>query len=212
MGRKGSAQPDAVHKFSLPRSDLKVTVDGVAIKPALALGSWMAFEPSGSGSMCMGDLVLTDTEINPVMKHLIDNGMQITAVHNHLLRPSVPVYYMHISGDGDAVKLAPTLKAALASSHTPLAEPPASTPPAIDLDAAALETTLGYKGKANGGVYQFNIPRADAVTENGMAIPPAMGTATSINFQTCHFDGLRGTLFLVHAMAVTRSGPSPRGA
>ena len=185
MGRKGSAQSDAVHKFSLPRSDLKVTVDGVAIKPALALGGWVAFESSssGSGSMCMGDLVLTDTEINPVMKHLIDNGMQITAVHNHLLRPSVPIYYMHISGDGDAVKLAQTLKAALASSHTPLAEPPASAPPPIDLDTAALEKTLGYKGKANGGVYQFNIPRAEAVTEKGMAIPPAMGTATSINFQ-----------------------------
>jgi len=183
MGRKGSDQPGGVHKFSLPRSDLKVSIDGVPIKPALALGGWVAFEPAESGAMCMGDLVLTEREINPVMKHLIENGIQITAVHNHLLRTSVPVYYMHIGGHGDPVKLAEALHAALALSRTPPAKPPAAAPTSVDLDTAALEKILGRKGTANGGVYQFSVPRAESITEGGMSVPPSMGTAISMNFQ-----------------------------
>jgi hypothetical protein len=183
IGRKGTDQPGGVHKFGLPRSDLKVTVDGVAIKPALALGSWLAFQPAGDGAMVMGDLVLTDTEISPVMKHLVDHGLEISAVHNHLLRTSVPVFYMHISGHGDAVQLAQTLHAALASSNTPLNVPGAAPPPAVDLDTAALDKALGFKGAANGGVYQFAIARAETISEGGMTVPPSMGTAIAINFQ-----------------------------
>src|SRR6185312_14795650 len=164
--RKGTDQPGGVHKFGLPRSDLKVTVDGVAIKPALALGSWLAFEPAGSGAMVMGDLVLTDSEISPVMKRLIDDGFEISAIHNHLLRTSTPVFYMHIGAHGDPVKLAQTLHAALSLSKTPLTAPAsAAPPPAIFIDTAAIEKTLGFKGTNNGGVYQFGIPRAEAITE-----------------------------------------------
>jgi hypothetical protein len=134
--------------------------------------------------MLMGDLVLTDAEINPVMKKLLEEGLEVTAIHNHLLRTSVPVFYMHVGGHGDPAKLAESLRAALALSKTPLSQAPAPTPaPAIDLDTAALEKALGAKGKANGGVYQFGIPRAEAITESGMAVPPSMGTATSLNFQ-----------------------------
>jgi hypothetical protein len=184
IGRKGADQSGGVHKFSFPRSDLKVTVDGVAIKPALALGGWVAFQPTPSGAMFMGDLVLTDTEISPVMERLIADGVEITAVHNHLLRTSVPVFYMHVGGHGDPVKLAETLHAALALSKTPLTPPtPPAQPPAIELDTAALEKTLGYKGTANGGVYQFSVPRAEAITEGGMAVPPSMGTAIALNFE-----------------------------
>ena len=185
MGRKGAEQPGGVHKYSFPRSDLKVTVDGVAIKPALALGGWIAFEPAGSGAMFMGDLVLTDTEINPVMAKLIAGGVEITAVHNHLLRTSVPVFYMHVGGHGDPVKLAETLHSALALSKTPLAAPPPPAQPAapLDLDTAAVEKVLGHKGNANGGVYQVSVPRAEAITEGGMPVPPSMGTAISMNFQ-----------------------------
>jgi hypothetical protein len=184
IGKKGTDQPGGVHKFAFPRSDLKVTVDGVGIKPALALGGWIAFEPTASGAMCMGDLVLTDTEISPVMEALIAGGVEITAVHNHLLRTSVPVFYMHVGGHGDPVKLAETLHAALALSKTPLTQPPASAQPApIDLDTAALEKTLGYKGTANGGVYQFSVPRVEAITEGGMPVPPSMGTAIPLNFE-----------------------------
>jgi hypothetical protein len=184
IGRKGADQPGGVHKFSFPRSDLKVTVDGVSIKPALALGGWIAFQPTSSGAMFMGDLVLTDTEISPVMERLIADGVEITAVHNHLLRTSVPVFYMHVGGHGDPVKLAETLHAALALSKTPLTPPtPPVQPPAIELDTSALEKALGYKGTANGGVYQFSVPRAEAITEGGMAVPPSMGTAIALNFE-----------------------------
>jgi hypothetical protein len=185
IGRKGSDQPDGVHKYSFPRSDLSVTVDGVAIKPALALGGWIAFQPSGSGAMFMGDLVLTDTEISPVMARLIAGDVEITAVHNHLFRTSVPVFYMHVGGHGDPVKLAGILHAALAQSKTPMTPPgpPSGQPASIDLNTASLEKALGYKGKVNGGVYQVSVPRAEAISEAGMAVAASMGTATGINFQ-----------------------------
>jgi hypothetical protein len=128
--------------------------------------------------------VLTDTEINPVMKKALEEGLEITAIHNHLLRTSIPVFYMHIGGHGDPAKLAESLRAALAMSKTPLTQsPPSDPPPAVDLDTAAIEKVLGAKGKNNGGVYQFGIPRAESITEGGMSVPPTMGTATAINFQ-----------------------------
>src|SRR5581483_8501467 len=126
LGKKGADQPGGVHKYGLPRSDLHVSVDGVAIKPALALGSWVAFQPTADGAMLMGDLVLTDTEISPVMQRLIAGDIQITAIHNHLLRTSVPVFYMHVAGHGDPVKLGRTLHEALALSHTPMTQGPAA--------------------------------------------------------------------------------------
>jgi hypothetical protein len=184
LGKKGSDQPGGVHKYSLPRSDLAVNVDGVAIKPALALGSWLAFQPTADGAMFMGDLVLTDTEISPVMQQLIQGGVEITAVHNHLLRTSVPVLYMHVGGHGDPVQLAGALHAGLSLSKTafaPSAAPAQAAP--LDLDTAAIEKILGYKGTANGGVYQFSVPRAESISEGGMPIPASMGTATAINFQ-----------------------------
>jgi len=184
IGRKGADQPGGVHKFSFPRSDLQVTVDGVAIKPALALGGWIAFLPSGSGAMFMGDLVLTDTEISPVMARLIADGVEISAIHNHLLRTSVPVFYMHVGGHGDPVKLAETLHAALALSKTPMSPPAPAPTAAVEFDTAALDKSLGYPGKANGSVYQFSVPRAESISEGGMAIPPSMGTAIAINFQS----------------------------
>src|SRR6516165_11876783 len=138
IGRKGADQPGGVHKFSFPRSDLKVTVDGVAIKPALALGGWVAFQPTSSGAMFMGDLVLTDTEISPVMERLIADGVEITAVHNHLLRTSVPVFYMHVAGHGDPVELAEVLHVGLALSKTPFTPAsPSTTPAPLELDTAA---------------------------------------------------------------------------
>lgn len=184
LGKKGAELPGGVHKYGLPRSDLRVTVDGVAIKPALALGSWLAFQPTADGAMFMGDLVLTDTEISPVMQRLTEGGVEITAVHNHLLRTSVPVFYMHVAGHGDPVKLAQTLHAGLALSKTPVGQPSAARAPApLELDTAAIDKILGYKGTVNGGVYQFSIPRAEAVSAGGMAIPASMGTATALNFQ-----------------------------
>jgi hypothetical protein len=174
-----------VHRYGLPRSDLKVTLDGVAIKPAFALGGWVAFQPMQGGAMVMGDLVLLETEINPVMAKLLAGGLNITAVHNHLMRASPATYYMHVGGHGDPVKMAAAIRMALAESKTPF-DPPAANPApaaALDLDTAKLDDIIGVKGKANGGVYQFGVPRRDAVTESGMAIPVAMGSANGINFQ-----------------------------
>src|SRR5882757_8114552 len=184
LGKPGTNQPGGVHKYGFPRTDLKITVDGVAIKPALALGSWIGFLPMENGAMFMGDLVLTENEISPVMKRLIDDGVEITAIHNHLLRTTPAVFYMHVGGQGDPVKLAQTLHAGLALSQTPFAAPAAMQPPApLDLDTAALDTALGSKGSVNGGVYQFSIPRAESISEDGMAVPPSMGTAIAINLQ-----------------------------
>src|SRR6202051_4394727 len=184
LGKPGTSQPGGVHKYGLPRTDLKITVDGFATKPALALGSWIGFLPMGNGAMFMGDLVLTENEISPVMKRLIDDGIEITAVHNHLLRTSPAVFYMHVGGRGDPVKLAQTLHAGLALSQTPFPVAASPTaPPTIDLDTAAIDAALNAKGTINGGVYQFNIPRAEVITEAGMAIPPSLGTAIAINFQ-----------------------------
>jgi hypothetical protein len=185
LGVTGAAQPGGVYRFGLPRSDLKVMLDGVALKPGFALGSWLAFKAHGDGAMVMGDLVLTEQEVNPVMKRLIEGGIEITALHNHLLRAAPMPFYMHIEGHGDAVKLAKTLREALAQSRTPLA-PPAAAPgaqPGLDLDTAAIERALGAKGRMAGGVYQFGIPRAEAIRDGGIETPPAMGTATAINFQ-----------------------------
>jgi biotin operon repressor len=183
LGRKGADQPGGVHKFSFPRSDLNVVVDGVELKPALALGSWVAFQPAGSDAMCMGDLVLTETEISAVMKRLVDDGIEISAVHNHLLRTSQPVVYMHIAGHGEPAKLADTIHAALALSKTPLTQAPPAPAASPAFDTASLDAALGFKGTVNGEVYQFSIPRAEAISEGGMSIPPSMGTAIGINFQ-----------------------------
>jgi hypothetical protein len=186
LGKTAAVSGD-VHRYGFPRSDLSVTLDGVIIKPALALGGWVAFKPMGGDAMVMGDLVLLETEINPVMLKMIEGGLDITAVHNHLLRASPATFYMHIGGHGDPAKMAAVIRDALAESKTPLSTPAAAAPPpAIDLNTAELDQIIGAKGQANGGVYQFNIPRREPVSMNGMAItPPApLGAAIGINFQS----------------------------
>jgi len=186
FGRKAAAVSGDVHRYGFPRTDLSVTLDGVAIKPALALGGWVAFKPAHGGVMAMGDLVLLESEITPVMTKLIENGLEITAVHNHVLRASPATFYMHVGGHGDPVKMATAIREALAASKTPLDPPAAAVPPAaVDLDTAQLEQIIGAKGQSNGGVYQFGIPRRDPVKDGGMDISPAgpMGVATAINFQ-----------------------------
>ncbi len=185
FGRKAAVSGD-VHRYGFPRTDLTVTLDGVTIKPALALGGWIAFKPMHGETMVMGDLVMLETEINPVMLKLIEGGLEITAVHNHPLRASPATFYMHVGGHGDPARMAAVIREALGASKTPLATPAApSPPPAVDLDTAQLDQLIGAKGQANGGVYQFNVPRRDPVTEGGMPITPVgpMGVATAINFQ-----------------------------
>jgi Domain of Unknown Function (DUF1259) len=183
IGKAGAMQPGDVYKFSLPRTDLQVTARDVQVQPALALGSWVAFKAMGDQATVMGDLVLTEDEVNPVMLALQQGGVEQTALHNHLLGESPRVLYMHIGGHGDPVRLAETIHSALALSGTPFTAPAAGATPSSDLDTAQLESILGYKGTAAGSVYQFSIPRAEQIMDSGMEVPPPMGTAIAINFQ-----------------------------
>jgi hypothetical protein len=186
LGRKGATQPGGVMRYGFPRSDLQVTASGVRLKPALALGSWVAFLSTGGGhAMMMGDLVLTEDEVGPVMRRLQQGGVEQTALHNHLLHESPHVMYMHVAGRGDPAKLAQAVRAALAESATPMETPPAGAAAAseMDLDTAAVSGALGVSGKVNGGVYQVSVPRRQRVTDHGTEIPPSMGVATAINFQ-----------------------------
>ena len=184
LGKTASVQGD-VHRYGIPRSDLQVTVDGVTIKPALALGGWLGFEPMADGALVMGDLVLTETEIEPVMTKLLASGIAVTALHNHLLRANPPTFYMHVHGHGDPITMATAIRNALGESKTPFGPPAPPAPQAslVNLDTVALDNAIGVKGKVNGGVYQFAVPPKNEITEGGMPVPPAMGTATVINFQ-----------------------------
>src|SRR5262245_42215208 len=184
MGRQGQDQPDGAHRFNMPRSDLKVTANGVDIKPGFALGSWAAFQMMANHSDVMGDLVLTESEIGPVMQKLVDSGIEITALHNHLLNETPHIMYMHIHGQGDPVKLASSLREALALTKTPAAAPaPSGAAPDLGFDAKQLDTILGQTGKNNNGIYQYSVGRAEKITDGGMTVPNSMGVATSINFQ-----------------------------
>ena len=183
---KTAAVSGEVHRYGLPRSDLHVTLDGIAIKPALALGGWVAFAPMHGEAMVMGDLVLLDAEITPVMTRLLDSGLEITAIHNHILRASPATFYMHVGGHGDPEKMAAAIRTALSSASKTPFDPPATSAAAtqpIDLDTAKIDEAMGAKGTANGGVYQFGIPRREPAREGGMQVNPALGGANAINFQ-----------------------------
>jgi hypothetical protein len=183
MGRPSAAQAGGVHRYGFPRGDLHVSLDGVELEPALALGGWLAFKPEGASAMVMGDLVLTQDEIKPVMQKLIEGGIAATAVHNHLLRAQPMTLYMHVLGHGDPARLAAVFRDAIALTRVPPPAPSPATPPTVDLDTAMLERTLGAKGNATGGVYQFGFPRAETIHDGTMDVPPTMGTGTAINFQ-----------------------------
>jgi len=190
LGKPGTEMPGGVYRVGLPRTDLQVSLDGVQIKPALALGSWLAFQPMGQDVMVMGDLVLTADEVNPVMKKLVEGGLEITALHNHLLRAQPATFYMHVGGHGDPVRIAAGLHDGLALSKTPMgsAAPAASAalpapPVPLDLDTAMIDRVLGAKGRVNSGVYQVGIRRAEPVRDGGMDVPESMGSAQAINMQ-----------------------------
>jgi len=203
LGKSGAETPGGVYRVGMPRTDLHITLDGVEIKPTLALGSWLAFRDEGNATMVMGDLVLTEAEIGPVMKKLADDGIEITALHNHLLRAQPATFYMHVLGHGDPVKLAGALHAGLALSKTPLgspAPPAASQPPAAGappstvptLDTALIDQTLGAKGNNAAGVHQVTIRRAETIKDGNMEVPVAMGSGEAINFQP--LDGGRAAI------------------
>ena len=204
MGRTGTEQPGNVRRYGMPRSDLRVTVQGVAIRPSFALGSWIAMTPHGDGVMAMGDLVLLEDELSPVIDALQAGGVEQSAIHHHLVREQPRILYTHVHAMGDPVKIAQTVRTALARTGTP--PPDAGNAPArtgqgdaagagrpsvgggaagapLGIDTAAITRALGHAGKVNGGVYQVSIPRAETIREGDVVVPASMGLATAINFQ-----------------------------
>lgn len=184
IGRPGQMQPGDVMKFAMPRKDLQVTLRGVAIKPGLALGSWVAFRRDGAEGMVMGDLVLTEDEVEPVMLQLQKGGIHESAVHNHLIGESPRILYMHIASHGDPVQMAKAIHDAVALTKTPAADASAAQPSAdLGFDQKQVEQALGRGGKVNGGILQISVPRAEKISDEGMVVPPSMGVATAFNFQ-----------------------------
>ncbi|MGB7844005.1 MAG: DUF1259 domain-containing protein [Candidatus Acidiferrum sp.] len=183
LGRPGQKLSD-VYKVGFPRTDLQVSVRGLAIRPGLALGSWAAFTGTDDHAMVMGDLVLLEDELNPVMEKLRSAGFEITAVHNHLIEETPHVVYMHYMGHGAAAGLAASLNGALAVSKTPLDKPAAPAEEAIPPAwVKAVEDSVGRKGTFKGGVLSYGVPRRESVTMDGMTVAPAAGVAEAINFQ-----------------------------
>ena len=183
LGRAGQTLPGDVYKVGFPRTDLHVVVDGVELKPGLALGSYAVFKQYGKSTLMMGDLVLLASEVEPVMQSLLESGLQITALHNHLLGAAPMVFYMHYMGAGDAPALAASLRRALAASATPLNPPGPPAAPQPVWFQASVEQALGHEGKVSGGVLSVSVPRAIDESMDGMTLPPAMGTAEVMNFQ-----------------------------
>jgi Domain of Unknown Function (DUF1259) len=183
LGRAGQKLGD-VYKFGFPRTDLHVSVHGLAIKPGLALGSWAAFNGTDDDAMVMGDLVLLEDEVNPVIEKLRSAGFEISAVHNHLIDETPHVMYVHYMGHGGTSQLATSLRAALAVSKTPLEKPAAAAeeaaPPAW---VKTVEDGVGRKGTLKGGVLSYGVARSDGITLGGKTIAPAAGVAEAINFQ-----------------------------
>jgi hypothetical protein len=183
LGRSGQKTGD-VYRVGFPRTDLRVSVNGLAIKPGLALGSWAAFTGTDDNAMVMGDLVLLEEELNPVMAKLRSSGFEISAVHNHLMAETPKILYMHYMGHGPAAQLATSLRAALAVSKTPLEKPAASAEePAAPAWVKSVEDAVGRKGTFKGGVLSYGVPRSDTITMAGMTITPATGVGEAINFQ-----------------------------
>ena len=187
LGKSGQMMPGDVYRVAMPRSDLKVKVQGVDVKAGFALGSYAAFKKMGHEAMVMGDLVLLDEEVQNVMARLLAKGIAVTALHNHLNEMSPHVMYMHYSGHGDAVQLATSLHEALSASGTPLgpaaaaSAAPASAP---TIDQKQVEGALGRSGRENNGILQVSVARAERIMEGtAMELLPAMGVNTALNFQ-----------------------------
>ncbi len=186
FGLSAKVLPGEVHRYAWPRGDLHVTLNGVKLEPALALGSWAGFLATGSGgqAMAMGDLVLLDSEVGPVVSALQAGGLEVTAIHNHLLHESPHVTYVHFMGHGDGVALAKGLHGALAATGTPAPSSAKVEPSAAEQAAfKTVQEALGRSGSLAGRVLQVGVPRAEKIEDHGMELPPSIGMSNGMNFQ-----------------------------
>jgi hypothetical protein len=186
FGKKGAVTGN-VYKITFPRSDLKVKVGDFPVAPGLALGTWIGIINMGDHAMMMGDLVLLDEEVPKAVSKLMEEGLEITAIHNHLINETPAIKYIHYHGMGEAIRLAQEIRAVLEITATPLT-PPAAQNQTQSIDWSKVTAILGTTGKQNGMLLQYTFPRNEKLTESGMEMPPAMGMATAINFQ---MDGNR---------------------
>lgn len=188
FGKKGTVTGN-VYKISYPRSDLTVKVGDFTVSPGLALGTWVGIISMHNNAMMMGDLVVLDSEVPKVINKLMEENLEITAIHNHLINETPSVKYIHYHGEGDAVTLAKEIKAVLEITATPLTT--AAKTQASKIDWSKVTAILGSTGKPNGKLLQYAFPRNEKTMESGMEMPPSMGMATSINFQE---DGNRAAI------------------
>ncbi len=186
--KKGTVQ-DGVFKITFPRYDLKVKIGDFEVAPSLALTSWIGFIKAnkdgmtmGRNDMMMGDIVMLDNEVAPVLAKLVSLNLDVTALHNHIVGETPAIKYAHFSGKGDVVKLADAIKSVLVITGTPLTSPPAQNK-AVLPDWSKVEAILGTKGKHNGNLLQYGFPRLEKLTESNMEMPAYIGMATAINFQ-----------------------------
>ncbi|MDP4115249.1 MAG: DUF1259 domain-containing protein [Bacteroidota bacterium] len=197
IGKNGNVQGNVL-KITFPRTDLNVKVKDVKIEPALALTPWLAFYKMGDETMIMGDLVLLLDEVPNVIKTVVENGLEITAIHNHILNETPQIIYMHVGGSGEPLELAKKIKSVLNQTKIPIqtAKPVTNKP---DYDWTNVQNVIGVKGQINGNVLQFSIPRSEPITENGMEIPTYMGVTTTFNIQLVKEKSIATGDFIVMA-------------
>jgi hypothetical protein len=193
LGRQGDFK-EGVLKVNIPRNDLKVVVDGVATPTPFGFGGWIALTKGTGMDVMMGDLVLTEEEVNPVMSAVLDNGLEVTAVHNHFFYETPRIFYMHVHGHGSPADLANKIKPALSLiGKNPPRNASTVAGRSIDgkLDTAKLASTIGTQGEQNGMVYKITVGRADiSMKEMGATINARMGLNTWAAFYGSDSDAV----------------------
>lgn len=181
LRREGIVQDETL-KILFPRTDLSVQTGEFKMHPDFALSSWLGFKKVGRETMLMGDLVLLDAEVSPVLAKLVAIGFQVTALHNHFVGEKPTLKFMHFMGHGNASELAKKMKVLLQTTGTPMqASPPSDV--VENPDWKTIEYTLGLTGRRKGSLLLFSVPRRETIRENGVDIPPIMGMASAIHFQ-----------------------------
>ena len=191
LGRTGDFK-DGVLKVNIPRSDLKVVIGQRAAPTPFGFGGWVALtKGTGGTEVMMGDLVLTEDEVNPVMSALLDNGLEVTALHNHFFWEQPRIFYMHVHGMGTAADLTKRLTPALALIPKPSTPPAAPAPAVPSMDTAALAKIIGHEGEQTGPVYKITIGRPDInLVDHGAKINARMGLNTWAAFAGSDADAM----------------------
>ncbi len=184
LGRKGEVQM-GVFKAMYPRTDLRVKIGNIPVDAGLGLTSWIGMMGTQENSMIMGDLVLLQGEVTPVISKLMKEGFKVTALHNHLMGTTPVVMYLHFSGNGNPQRLAEKIRTILMSTATPMnVENPIASPEISNGFWSRIEDVFRKKGQRNNNVLQLNFERMETILENGIVIPPYMGVATQFYFQS----------------------------